>query len=150
MARGFIPFRIDEIRQGIVMWDHSIRNAAEHALRVTVAEGEEDMRRTIVETTSPTGEARAAAGKGIQGRVDTGEMYLDVDSDVRVQGNSIIGEWGWIEEVQDYYLYQNDGTEGTNDRKGIDGMNALGKSAALVDDRIRARLRRLGSEGMRG
>lgn len=146
MARGFVPFDVGALRTGIVAWDKGIRDAAEHAVRVTVAEGEEDMRRTIVEMDTPTGRARAAAGGGIAGRVESGEMYLDIESEVNVEGNTIIGEWGWLKNFQRYYGAQEEGTEGDADRKGIEGMNALGKSSALVRDRIRARMRRLGKE----
>lgn len=78
-----------------------------------------EMRRVIVEATTATGERRAAAGKGIAGRVETDDMRSSVHYLVHDEGVDMVLEYGWLTDKELYFLFQEYGTS------TIEGMNAL-------------------------
>lgn len=138
MAAGFKSFNVGHLRQGIAAWESQIHAAVVDAVEETAVEGRDDVLHGIVNAPrTPTGDARAAKGGGIQGRVDTGKMYADVDYDVEYTGDEITARWGWTKNFEDYYGYQEDGT------RRIQGMGALGNSFVKAVDRIGARLSRI-------
>lgn len=59
-----------------------------------------------------TGIRRVASGRGAHaGRIDTGAMVGNIDTSVATIGNTVRGEWGWINHYEDYYGEQENGTE---------------------------------------
>jgi hypothetical protein len=95
------------------------RDEAFIAMHEAVHVGEEHMKSIIKTSTTETGEARAGgvksgprdAGYGEAGRIESKEMYDAVTSDVDVHINTIRGRFGWLDGGDDYFLYQEDGTE---------------------------------------
>ena len=73
-------------------------------------------------------------GKGVratpEGRIDTGQMYDDVKAGpVRVRKSDIVAEFGWIDNIEDYYAKQ----ENEPTPRGFPPMHAL------LDARVRTR-----------
>lgn len=128
---------VQALSAGMVAWGNDIHARAVDAMEETAIEGRDDMLRTIVTSVTPTGEERAAKGGGIQGRVDTGQMYEDVDYQVEYNAHEIVARWGWTRDFKDYYGYQDAGT------KHLRGMSAIGGSFVKAMDRISARLSRI-------
>lgn len=59
--------------------------------------------------TTPFGQERYARGRGNgPGRDDTGNMIDMVEYDVRVEGDTVIGEWGW-DDPDRYIVIQEHG-----------------------------------------
>jgi hypothetical protein len=112
----------------------STRDELEDMVRGVVKDGADNMRRFILEAVTKTGEARAAAGEGVAGRYETGTMYDAVGSDVQRSGDRITGEFGWLEEVLKYYLYQEQGTS------RIDAMHALQKAWINASEEFQAQV----------
>jgi len=96
-------------------------------VRGVVDDGADDMRRFILEATTKTGDHRVSSGRGSHaGRYETGTMYDAVDSSATTDGAGdrvrFVGEFGWLNDVLDYYLMQENGTS------KIDAMHALHKA----------------------
>jgi len=98
------------------------RDELSEMVRGIVDDGADNMRRFILEAVTKTGEARVAAGDGVAGRYESGTMYDAVSSTSYQSGNESVGEFGWLEEVLKYYLYQEQGTS------RIEAMHALQKA----------------------
>lgn len=107
-----------------------------------VAQGELEMKQIITDSTTPTGEKRAAgqrsskrdAGLGIAGRVESDDMRQSVTSDVQVEDKSVTGKFGWIDNFEDYFAIQEDGYG------AIKAMHALLTSFTNARERLRAKL----------
>jgi len=112
----------------------STRDELERLVEGVVKDGADDMRRFILEAVTGTGEARAAAGEGVAGRYLTGTMYDAVGSDVQRSGDRITGEFGWLEEVLKYYLYQEQGTS------RLEAMHALQKAWVNASEEFQAQV----------
>ena len=70
------------------------------------------MHELILAAHTPTGEKRVALWPGLHaGRYDSGRMYDAVDYDVKLDEAGITLSWGWIDDLQTYFLYQEYGTE---------------------------------------
>lgn len=87
---------------------------------------------------TPTGAARAARG-GHPGRVETGTMRDAITSDVDSDGDEIIAKWGWLEEVQAYFLLQEHGDSVFGVQ--FEGMKALMGSYIEMREELRSRLK---------
>lgn len=102
-----------------------IELAAVRAMETTIEEAVLKMREFIKAATTETGDARASgvssgprdAGLGEAGRIETKNMYDAVDSEILTDGNlsreeisTIWGKFGWINDFEDYFSYQEDGT----------------------------------------
>lgn len=74
-----------------------------------VEQGVVDMKEIITKETTSTGDARAAAGKGIAGRVEKDVMRQAVVGEVQVDTNSVTGRWGWLQQYEGYFGIQEDG-----------------------------------------
>jgi hypothetical protein len=60
--------------------------------------------------TTPTGDARVASGgQGTAGRHDSGHMIDMISSEIKTEGNTIIGTWGW-DDYEAYFEAQDEGT----------------------------------------
>jgi len=112
----------------------STRDELEQLVEGVVKDGANDMRRFILEAVTRTGEARAAAGDGVSGRYEIGTMYDAVGSDVQRSGDRIVGEFGWLEEVLKYYLYQEQGTS------RLEAMHALQKAWINASEEFQAQV----------
>jgi len=97
--------------------------------------GAAEMVDTLNNATTPTGEARAAAGGNGPGRVKTGQMRDDVTREAGRDGDAFTGKFGWIDDAEDYYTYQEDGT------RRFRGMNALHSSAIRNREQAIARIK---------
>lgn len=105
--RGFSRAKVEAY---IRAWGDDIFDAAEGIMVHAADQGAEAHRQFIETTTSKTGQERAANG-GHPGRVETGEMLMDVDHEVEVHRKgdgtgTIVGRWGFIKHYQDYYGIQ--------------------------------------------
>lgn len=77
-------------------------------------------------------ESRGTSKSGKRGRIETGAMRDAVDSKITERSKKrVSGEFGWINEFQDYYGYQE---SGFNHRSGVsvEGMYALSDAAEEV------------------
>ena len=88
------------------------------------------------EATTPFGEKRFAKGRGNgPGRDDTGNMIDMVEHDVHVEGNTVIGEWGW-DDPDRYIMIQEHGLT------RMDAANSLAGSFIPTRESVRASLKR--------
>lgn len=108
------------------------------ALEVTA-----DMRRIIAQAVTDTGRERAASGEGLgqPGRIETSAMISDVTYALDTNaGGEVVLTWGWVDNLEDYYLIQENG----NSR--IKAMSALQQSYVKGREKLRDRLRDMGLE----
>jgi hypothetical protein len=96
------------------------------------------MLKTIDESTTPTGAARARRG-GEPGRIDTGKMRKRVWARANKTGaGRYRADVGWLDGIPGYAIFQEHGTRG-----GIVAMNAL----QIAGDYIEEEMRKLGRGG---
>lgn len=86
-----------------------IDNATKGALRAA---------RRKIETSGTYGSAKRKAGAylpfkgpGIsgEGRIDTGEMFYSLDSEIDIVGTRVTGRVGWLDNFEEYFLLQEEG-----------------------------------------
>lgn len=102
-----------------------IEDGASEALEQAMEDGAESMRYHI--------KTRGTAKSGKAGRIDTGAMLNDVKAKVypgTERGNQV-GRFGWIENREDYYGYQEGGFEHVNGGS-VEGMYAMVDAAELA------------------
>lgn len=102
-----------------------IEDGIEDALRLAMEDGAEIMRNNIA--------TRGTVNSGKSGRIETGKMIGDVKSRVYPgtdKGNQV-GRFGWIDNREDYYGYQEGGFEHVNGGE-VEGMYALQDAAELA------------------
>lgn len=96
-----------------------------------------------------TGLERAAKGQGEAGRVESSTMRDAIRSHITAiadaGGEGIQGEWGWLEELMDYFLDQEYGAD-LNNGGHIGAMGALQQSFTEAEQMLIERLRDLGLE----
>jgi hypothetical protein len=101
--------------------------------------GEDRMMEIIRTAITMTGMQRAAAYGGDPGRIETGDMIDDIQSNIDMVGKSRVeGSWGWELGLQLYYLYQEYGTQ------DIEGMKALQQSYVEAREMMLERLNAAG------
>lgn len=111
-----------------------------------INEAVEDMIAILEAAATATGEARVARGGNGPGRVDSGRMRDAIRGRVlpgELKGNAD-GEWGWIDEVADYFIYQEYGAQEFNVL--FKGMGALQGSFIKAREKFHARLSEIGLE----
>lgn len=97
-------------------------NLSEEIIEDATLFGEDRMKEIIETAITATGQQRQASG-GHPGRIETGNMIDDIQSNIDLIGNNRIeGSWGWELALQLYYMYQEYGTS------DIEGMRALQQS----------------------
>lgn len=82
-------------------------------------------------------ETRGTAKSGKRGRVESGKMRDAVDSKVNRSKNSAVGQFGWINQFEPYFGYQESGFAhrgGVN----VEGMYALSDAGEEVFQNIEA------------
>lgn len=103
--------------------------------------GEDRMREVIETAITKTGLKRAETSGGHPGRVDSGDMIDDISTDIDlIDKLRIEGTFGWINNLDPSYLYQEYGTQ------DIEAMRAL--QQAYVEAREKM-LERLAAEGIK-
>jgi hypothetical protein len=116
-------------------------NTLNDLMEELATEGEGRMIEILESAVTPTGYARAMAG-GAPGRIETGTMRDAIGKDVQHGHDEIVAEWGWLQEVLDYFLLQEGGSEVFGVQ--FEGMNALRGSYIEMREKMRERL-----EGMK-
>lgn len=101
------------------------------------AEGEGRMIEILESAVTQTGWERAQRG-GHPGRVETSTMRDAISSDFTPGEDEIIAEWGWLQEVLDYFLLQEHGDEVFGVQ--FEGMNALRGSYIEMREKLIERL----------
>lgn len=99
------------------------------------------MRQTLMESFTRTGLERVASGAGQQaGRYDEGDMHdlIDYTLDLEYDTEELVLRWGWIDEVREYFAYQEYGTG------NIEPMGALQESFSYGMVRVAEILREAG------
>lgn len=87
-----------------------IRQAAHEVMQDISTEASNQQRDLIERAETETGRRRAAAGNGVAGRVETGQMFNGVNGSATwVDDSTISAKWGW-QDPEDYYTYQDEGT----------------------------------------
>jgi hypothetical protein len=134
-------FDISDLEHAVVAIFEDIEADARQILDDISRQAVDDMYRILVNATTDTGRDREARGEGIAGRVDTGSMARDIHAalDADLDGGIVL-EWGWTQNVEDYYLWQEGGT------RKIGAMSALQGSYIKAREELRSRLRDMGLE----
>lgn len=117
------------------------RSDIEDLVQGVVADGADQMRLFILTAVTDTGMARAERG-GAVGRYEKGTMYDAVDYYVATDGDTTIGEFGWIEEYIRYFGYQEDGTS------TVPSMHALHDAWANASERFQSEIRSIIKQDM--
>jgi len=112
-------------------------------LEEVLDEAVEDMIAIIEAAITDTGEARAAAGGNGPGRVDTGRMRDAVKRRLLEKTpERTVGAWGWLDEVAEYFIYQEVGSEKFNVH--FKGMSALQGSFLKARENFQRKLAQVG------
>lgn len=102
-----------------------VEDGLEEALQNAMEDGAQIMRDNIA--------TRGTVKSGKAGRIDTGQMIGDVKARIypgTVKGNQV-GRFGWIDNREDYYGFQEGGFEHVNGGE-VEGMYALQDAAELA------------------
>lgn len=90
---------------------------------------EELVEEAVIEGAHVQGTLIATTGTGWEnrsGRVDTGAMLEAVKSSKpKRSGSTVSAEFGWLEDPQDYYVYQEQGFRHYRTGNDVKGMHAL-------------------------
>lgn len=115
-------------------------------LEEVIAEAADDMIAILEAAATATGEARAAAGGNGPGRVDSGTMRDAIRSRVLEKSKDrTVGAWGWLDEVLDYFVYQEYGNDGEKKfNVQFEGMSALQGSFVKARENFRRKLAQIG------
>lgn len=112
--------------------------AAVESLQEVTDQAERDIKHIIETSTTPTGERRSAAGKGVAGRIESEEMHKNVKGRTTRSGDKVTGRFGWLEDASDKALrhasYQDPGTD------RIQGMNAIFQSFVVATNDLKRKL----------
>ena len=86
-------------------------DAAEQIVDQTVSEAAELQREMLDRAVTAGGSNRISRGRGnTAGRNDTGQMIGSITHDTVATSKQVSGEWGWLFEQQEYYRFQDFGT----------------------------------------
>lgn len=89
-----------------------------------------------------TGYDRVASGGNGPGRIDSGDMRDAIDSETFKTSDGARGHFGWIDDVLDYYVYQELGSDAFN--VNFEGMKALQGAYIEAREKMLADLRASG------
>ena len=96
MARVTWTGELDQLVYALKTAEQRLIPVGVSIVRETVEEGAKRQEKALNEATTPTGEERYGRGQGgSAGRNDTGDMIDRIETDVQIEGNTIIGTWGW-------------------------------------------------------
>ena len=134
---------LNDMKSHFIVHEQRLRAAAEEALTMTVIEAADEMRGIIEDAITLTGLNRQIAGKGDPGRIDSGRMMELVRSELEKPSDDVmVGKWGWLEDFEEYFTYQENGTE------HIEAMHALLQSFVSARERLQQRLNNLNLGGI--
>ncbi len=134
--------------QGAEAWVERQKAEAFDLMQDVALEGESAAKEQLFAATTAWGQARVAGEvsgpKGTPtprehaGRFERGDMHDDITSVAEYVGKDVIeARWGW-EDPEDYYLYQEHGTD------RIAPMEALSTSLVKAEDYLKAGLDKIG------
>lgn len=134
-------FDLGEIEYAVAALLDEIELDVRQIIEDIVDEALEDMVRILEAAETETGRRRAAERGGHPGRVDTAQMSADIRYALETSADgAVVGTWGWTQNVEDYYLIQEYGSE------KIGAMSALQGSYVRARERLRQRLQDIGLE----
>lgn len=119
----------------------NMEDEATSALVDAVELGYDTMLRVI--DTSGTGYVGRGPRATPEGRIDYGTMRDSVDRDINKSGSTISGEFGWLENQEEYFRYQENGTA------RIPPMHALLTAFITARERVRRDLVKIAKKGVR-
>jgi len=125
-----------------------IKKQLDEILEEIIAEAADDMIRILEAAYTETGHRRVEKGGNGPGRVDTGTMRDAIRSRILQKSKDrTVGAWGWLDEVLDYFVYQEYGDDPENGfAVHFDGMKALQGSFIQAREKFRKRLKQIGRE----
>lgn len=98
------------IAQTLKAQDTRTREAAHAMMQEVVSEAQRRQREIIERAETETGRRRAASGRGVAGRIETGLMFNGTSASATWDSeHSIVGKWGW-QDPEPYFRYQDQGT----------------------------------------
>lgn len=116
----------------------------EEAIESTMSDAGEIVSRAVDEGESITKlhiATRGTAKSGKKGRIDTQKMYDAVNSDMTRKGSQEAeGKFGWIDEYDKYFGYQEDGFDHVGGVT-VEGMYALSDASDEVWENVKDRVR---------
>lgn len=125
-TRGAFSALASDIRTHFEGQIDKARQIGHDAVEDAVLHGEDRMREVIETAITKTGLDRANSG-GHPGRIDSGDMIDAVGSNITgTDPDTIIGEWGWVNGFEDYFIYQDRGDELFGVK--FEGMQAIRQS----------------------
>lgn len=113
------------------------------AVATTVNEAEAEMRQIIEAAHTEAGRKRVAKGGAGPGRTKTGLMINSTNSRTTHNEDSIVGEWGWLNTQEDYFLFQENGTGGQGSGGGIKAMHSIYQSFIHARESLAQRINAL-------
>lgn len=122
-------------------WNHEFNNLA--ARMAAVPKNLEDKAAVIVQETVIEG---AQQMRSLIDRIDTGQMLADVgNTNVQKDGTRVYAQFGWVDQVQPYYIYQEQGFRHYRSGKDVPPMHALLRAFINVREKFYGRIRELTS-----
>jgi hypothetical protein len=134
-------FDISDLEAQVIAIVDGIELDARQILEDLATEAVDEMYAILLAARTATGDYREASGKGVAGRVNTGQMARDIKAalETGMDGSAVL-TWGWIDNLEDYYIYQEQGTG------RIGAMSALQGSFTKTREKFFERLRDIGLE----
>lgn len=115
MLEGAVDFIEERARE--------MHDLAEQITKDAAIFGRDRMIRILEAAHTQTGRDRVAQGGNGPGRVDSGKMRDEISAEAHKTSEGAVGRFGWIDEVLDYFIYQEFGEDLFNVR--FEGMKAL-------------------------
>lgn len=144
-----VTFRMHKPDKNMAKWaevqGRKIKQRLDAILEEVITEAADDMVAILEAAVTATGEARVARGGNGPGRVDTEKMRKAIKSRILSKTKErSVGAWGWLDEVLDYFVYQEYGAE----EFGVhfEGMAALQGSFIMAREKFHKRLQQIGRE----
>ena len=142
-----------ELREGLDVWFRREVNGLTKDLEKVIDDLVEEGQEFVYEAIETRGTAnpayggktawaktyykRGGGGSGknhpTKGRVWDGDMRQAVEYEVEAKDNAYIGSFGWINNVEDYYLFQEGGFDHAFTGEHIEGMFAMADAAAWAE-----------------
>lgn len=138
---------LDAMKASAEKWAERLESELQDAVEEATLHGEDVMQGILQAAATKTGQERAAAGGNGPGRVNMGDMSKAVMTNIKVgRNNGTVGEFGWVQGAEDYFLYQEHGNDSEEHAFNVKfkGMHALHGAFIQTREKFRARLQDLG------
>ncbi|ALJ19585.1 hypothetical protein [Microbacterium sp. No. 7] len=130
-------FDVEALRGGIVAWGDRVADQVFDEAEEIVKDAAVEAVARVHAADTKTGRERAAKGKGLPGRHETGLMAEQIrEYEITRSKREFVGRWGWLRVKRDYFDCQEHGT------RHLAGMGALWGSYVHAQDRLWAALSR--------